>query len=408
MYKIKAMNRKQFFIATSLLWTLLCSLGVGAQAKREQYILFKGIVESKAYDGYEIKMYGSDQEGGAEPEQTAVIKNGTFEIKVPFKGPGNYYFQSDYEMQKAGSGFVPFSIIVEKPGLITIQANMTAFHQSKVSGSTAQNVVEEMGQLRKQKQQEGKAELIKKYGKALVEDPMNNMDDPNMEAFYKEWSENDARDFENLLLVLAAKYPNSIAIPDMAKLLTTEKQEKVYAMLTEQNKMSRYGQMLKKNISVAHKSAVGKMIGDFSLPDQQGGTQNLKLLLAGKKYLLIDFWASWCMPCRQEFVNMRPLYNKYKENGFEILSISVDQNKKSWLDALKQENLPWPQVWDGGAEKDKQVSIAMFYVPSLPTTYLINAEGEIIGNDLRGKELEDKIATLLGKADVKNDASGGE
>ena len=113
-----------------------------------------------------------------------------------------------------------------------------------------------------------------------------------------------------------------------------------------------------------------------------------ELELEGKKYLLIDFWASWCGPCRREIPNLKNLYKQYAEKGFQIVSISIDKNESDWQKALKEEGLEWPNF------RSQEVS-DLYRVKSVPTMYLIDSKGVLVGTDLRGEALVKKLAELF-------------
>ncbi|MBI3518678.1 MAG: AhpC/TSA family protein [Bacteroidetes bacterium] len=111
------------------------------------------------------------------------------------------------------------------------------------------------------------------------------------------------------------------------------------------------------------------------------------------KVVLIDFWASWCAPCRKELPNVKHAYEKYKSKGFEILGVSLDKDRTAWLEAISKEGLTWPQVSDLKFWQSEACSI--YAVQSIPYTVLIDKEGKIIATDLRGAELEKKLAEVL-------------
>jgi len=113
------------------------------------------------------------------------------------------------------------------------------------------------------------------------------------------------------------------------------------------------------------------------------------------KVLLIDFWASWCGPCRRENPNVVKMYNKHKDQGFDILGVSLDKQYKRWADAVKKDNLQWAHVSD---LKGWQNAVAQQYgVRSIPATVLLDREGRIVARNLRGRQLENKVAELLEK-----------
>jgi thiol-disulfide isomerase/thioredoxin len=132
---------------------------------------------------------------------------------------------------------------------------------------------------------------------------------------------------------------------------------------------------------------LGAMVTDFSLPAPVGKDISLSELKG--KYVLIDFWASWCGPCRQSFPYLKSLYGKYNKHSFEILSISIDKNKAQWEKAVQEEKLPWRQVWD-----TKNIALEGFAVTAIPTTYLIGLDGRIIGKEV-GLEENSAIAKQL-------------
>jgi peroxiredoxin len=118
-------------------------------------------------------------------------------------------------------------------------------------------------------------------------------------------------------------------------------------------------------------SAVGRQVKNFILPDPDGKPYSFEKLKG--KYVIIDFWASWCSPCRQSFPRMRKIYEKFKGDKFEMYSISIDQSKEAWLKAVKEENNPWLQALD-----TKSIAKSGFAITGVPTTYLIDPNGKII------------------------------
>jgi peroxiredoxin len=138
--------------------------------------------------------------------------------------------------------------------------------------------------------------------------------------------------------------------------------------------------------------APGNVAPELTLNTPDGNTISLSSLKG--KIVLVDFWASWCKPCRQENPEVVKLYNKYKNSGFEILGVSLDENKDKWVEAIKQDGLPWPHVSD---LKGWQSAAAQVYgIQSIPFTLLVDKEGKIIDKNLRGILLENKLKTLFG------------
>ena len=167
----------------------------------------------------------------------------------------------------------------------------------------------------------------------------------------------------------------------------TDDMKKTYEALSQEAKDSYYGKKVKDELYPAGKE--GTKVPEFTVTDNNGKSVTLAELCQGKKYILIDFWASWCNPCRKEIPNLKKLYKEYADKGFQIISISIDKKKADWEKALKEENLEWPNFLDNG-----DVAIA-YKVKMIPTMYLIDTNGVMVGEDLRGEALAEKIGQLL-------------
>jgi len=145
-------------------------------------------------------------------------------------------------------------------------------------------------------------------------------------------------------------------------------------------------------VEAERKTAVGAISPDITLPDPEGNQRSLSSLRG--KVVLIDFWASWCGPCRKENPNVVRAYGNYKDKGFEIFSVSLDKDKDSWLKAIAADKLTWPnhvsdlKYW-------KSAGASAYGVTSIPYTVLIDKEGKIVAKKLRGDALERKLSELL-------------
>ena len=142
------------------------------------------------------------------------------------------------------------------------------------------------------------------------------------------------------------------------------------------------------------KGEVGSKAPDFTAPDPNGNMLSLKETLG--KYTLVDFWASWCKPCRMENPNVVRVYNKYHDKGLNIISVSLDRanQKDRWLKAIADDQMDWYHVsnlqfWQDPIAKD-------YNVRSIPATFLLDENGVIIAKNLRGAQLETQMAALLG------------
>ncbi len=163
--------------------------------------------------------------------------------------------------------------------------------------------------------------------------------------------------------------------------------EPVYNSLDTSIQTSYYGKKIRETLESAKKTAIGSIAPEFSQENADGKPITLSSFKG--KYTLVDFWASWCGPCRAENPNVVKAYSKFHPKGFEILGVSLDSKKDKWLEAVKKDGLNWTQVSD---LKGWQNSVADTYgVRAIPMNYLLDKDGKIIGKSLRGDELEQKL-----------------
>ncbi|GHV08233.1 hypothetical protein FACS1894160_2190 [Bacteroidia bacterium] len=199
-----------------------------------------------------------------------------------------------------------------------------------------------------------------------------------------------------ILSAFIKKHPNSyISLVALSQLsgenLKQNEIEALFSKLSDDVKNTNWGKSLATSFNKTRATAVGSVAPDFTQNDPSG--KPIKLSSFRGKYVLIDFWASWCGPCRRENPNVVQTYQKYKNKNFEILGVSLDNDKNAWLSAIEKDNLTWLHVSD--LRGWKSAAAQLYSVESIPQNFLLDPKGVIIEKNLRGKQLDEALAKAL-------------
>ena len=371
-------------IITVIAGAMICT---GSYAQTQPHIVLQGDITGDLKGHNKMYIYSRTY------KDSAVIDNGHYSFNIPFKEPVFLMLLPEYILAEKQM-YSPFGILMDKPVTYTVTTDISkGLGSSVVKGSEA---VELLQAYTKQKSAAWKTiseELKKEYGQPWLEET-----DPRYAAFEAKQKALRQQHLVPLLQKLVKDHPNSYAsvfsLGEAREMMTIDQQERLYAGLSAGMKQTKEAKEFKEFSQGLRNSAVGKKIKDFTLPDEKD--QSLAFSNFKGKYVLIDFWASWCGPCRQSFPHMREVFQQYKDQNFDIYSISIDKSKSDWLKAVAKENNPWKQALD-----NINIAGSGFAITGVPTTYLISPDGEILMKEVGfnpdgSGEIEKKLATLFG------------
>jgi len=311
---------------------------------------------------------------------SALVTEGMFTFTGVVEIPEMYYLSIE---GKRGSA----AIWIENSE-ITLTAHADTLYQAEITGSAVQDEYtafqdelseiyeqsRELYQKYREAKQNGEEESMKK-----LEEMMDSISD-SADQFQKDWIK---------------KNPSSYIAPSALQRISygmeADEIEEYLGLLDPSLANTAIVTDLKERIEILKKVAIGQPAIDFTQNDTEGNPVTLSSLYGN--YILVDFWAAWCGPCRQENPNVVACYEEFHDKGFEIIGVSLDRTEEDWLKAIEDDGLTWTQVSDlkgwGNEVSD------MYGINSIPSSLLLDKEGIIIGKSLRGDDLKNKLAELM-------------
>lgn len=359
---------------------LLLVAAVAASCAREPKFRITGTIDGA---GNETVILQKRIPGGYEVIDSAALENGAFTIE----GAVDYPQMVNLALKGKRGGL---NFYIENSD-ITVHAHADSLYTGSVSGSATQAEFDAY----KAMFDESNAEMMKIYDRYRAAKMEGNEEVASASEKELEALDNKQNEVRKEFI---ANNPSSFVAPavisELAYYLEAGELEELLGKLdTTLNKVQTVV-TLKERLVLMKAVAMGQKAPDFTLNDVDGNPVSLYSRLGGDtKLLLLDFWAAWCGPCRQENPNVVKVWKEYNKKGFDVFGVSLDRTKEDWVKAIKDDNLTWTHVsdlkfWDCAPAK-------MYAVSAIPANFLIDANGVIVGHNLRGEALGEKVKELL-------------
>lgn len=353
------------------------------QNAKDEYVI-SGVADG-IENGKKVFIQVMDEKNTPTSIDTAVVTNGKFEFKGKLKEVELAYLKFDLD------GSMPFFL---ENGKIDIVFDKDSTFKSTAKGTFNNDILAEFNTksvaigkklAQFQKNNLGKMRLAKESNDTVTVNKIMAEHDSfqkEMDVYSEEFITKNTNAILSTLLI--ENFINQ-------KTLELAKIQSYFNGLTDEVKNTKSGKRVKKLLDAITSVEVGKKAPDFSAPSPDGKTVSLKESMG--KVTIIDFWASWCGPCRMENPNVVAMYNELHEKGLNIIGVSLDRDEAKWKEAIEKDGLTWNHISN---LKFWQEPIAELYnVKSIPATFILDANGVIVAKDLRGAELKNKVYQLL-------------
>jgi peroxiredoxin len=366
-----------------LLLLVLCAALFSCQ--KDQYVLH-GTIKGIA-DGKKVTLEKQQESIGIiMPIDSAKVENGKFTFEGKASEPSIYLI--------AVEGVQAKSFVILENGEINIEINKDSVFENKLSGTYNNDQLMEFNKAGSNIQK--KIQKFKAANQMKMQEAMKTKDTATIGALrtqFKALSEEMVANTIKYIEGHPKAFISALLIDNMfgAPNADTKKLETYYQNLDPELKKTKVGKSIEKKLTELKSVSVGRKAPNFSAPDVNGKTIGLNESIG--RVTIIDFWASWCGPCRAESPNMVALYNEFHAKGLNIIGVSLDKTADDWKAAIAKDKLGWTQIsnlkyWDDPIA-------AQYGVKAIPATFILNQYGVVVAKDLKGEALRAKIAEMM-------------
>jgi len=342
------------------------------------HVKAKGAKDDVAYlvkqtaDGKQVKIDSTD------------MKNGEATFTGTLEYPEFYFIQLKNQQL-----YLPLFVDNEE---ITATGNITDMRSREVTGSKAQEefaeVIDSLNTYSRQERQLGmQYQQARQNGDTVLMQELENQ--------YEQINTEKSAYLKDYVISHPKSVPAAFVFLYNLSMYELEDMDTVVSSLDPSIAGSEYVKELTDKVAALKKVSVGQPFTDFTLNDPDGNPVPLSSIAGHDNYVLVDFWASWCQPCRAENPNIVKAYRLYHDKGFDVFGVSFDKEKDKWIQAIKDDSLVWTQVSD---LKYWQCEAGKIYgVQAIPHNILIDPKGIIIDKNIRGEELQEKLSSIFNK-----------
>ncbi|WP_104382813.1 TlpA disulfide reductase family protein [Sphingobacterium sp. HMA12] len=356
------MNYKKYIVSA-----LLLTITIGCFAQKAKVSgLIKGIGDAQVSISY--------LKDGKMKNDTVKFKKDRFIWEAELPEPQKVYFMFPSR----------YAELFLEAGQINITGHADSLHLLKAKGSKIQAEAERYQATLKDLEQRS-SPLYQKWGKVTEAEQLKLEQELDQIG-----DERRSRAAAYIAAHPKSAYSLSL-VSDRSAMGSYEEVKPLYDVLDKSVMTTATGKQLTQRLEVLKRSALGATILDFTQNDPEGKAISFNDFKG--KYVLIDFWASWCGPCRAENPNVLKAYNKYKDSNFTVVGISLDDNAEKWKKAIKDDGMPWSQV---SSLKGFENEVSTYYgIQGIPSTLLVDPDGKIIARNLRGASLQQKLSEIF-------------